>query len=249
MVGTLLMRGMLVGVLAGIFAFAFARVYGEPRIEQAIAFEDQMTHATDAAHDHAVEEVVSRQTQAGLGLFSGLIAYGAALGGLFALVFALLHGRLGPSNPQMLAIAIASAGFVALTFVPGLKYPGNPPAVGDGGTIAQRTILFFGMIAISIVAAAVGIQVARLIRQSAGPGAAWAAGISAYAAIAAAAFLVLPAVNEVPQGFSAELLWQFRMTSLAMHAILWCTLGIAFGLWVKFSSGSDSAGARLWQHR
>ncbi len=40
MTGRLLVRGMLVGLLAGILAFGFAKVFGEPQIDKAIAFED-----------------------------------------------------------------------------------------------------------------------------------------------------------------------------------------------------------------
>ncbi len=41
MVGNLLLRGMLVGVLAGLLAFGFARIFGEPQVDRAIAFESR----------------------------------------------------------------------------------------------------------------------------------------------------------------------------------------------------------------
>ena len=40
---------------------------------------------------------------------------------------------------------------------------------------------------------------------------------------------LLPPINEVPENFSAMVLWRFRTTSLGMHAILWATLGLVFG--------------------
>ena len=80
MVGKLLLRGMLVGVIAGLLAFGFARIFGEPQVERAIAFEAQMSHV----HGEASEpELVGREMQAGLGLFVGVIVYSAAIGGLF----------------------------------------------------------------------------------------------------------------------------------------------------------------------
>ena len=36
----LLIRGLLVGLAAGLLAFAFAKVFGEPQIDKAIAYED-----------------------------------------------------------------------------------------------------------------------------------------------------------------------------------------------------------------
>src|SRR6516162_8457849 len=49
MVGTLLVRGMLVGIVAGLLAFGFAKIFGEPQIDRAIAFEEQMEKAKSEA--------------------------------------------------------------------------------------------------------------------------------------------------------------------------------------------------------
>ena len=39
MVRTFLVRGMLVGIVAGLLSFAFLKVYGEPQVDRAVAFE------------------------------------------------------------------------------------------------------------------------------------------------------------------------------------------------------------------
>jgi hypothetical protein len=82
MVGNLLLRGMLVGVLAGLLAFGFARIFGEPQVDRAIAFEEQLSQAKGELPE---SELVSRETQSGLGLFTGVVIYSAAVGGLFRL--------------------------------------------------------------------------------------------------------------------------------------------------------------------
>ncbi len=85
MVGKLLVRGMLAGIAAGLLTFSFAKLVGEPQVDQAISFEEK----ADAAKGEAPEpELVSRHTQAGLGLLTGVVTFGAAVGGLFALTFA-----------------------------------------------------------------------------------------------------------------------------------------------------------------
>ena len=49
---------------------------------------------TATVHDHGTaEEPVSRDTQRGIGLLTATVVYGAALGGLFAIVFDLVYGR------------------------------------------------------------------------------------------------------------------------------------------------------------
>ena len=97
MMKALLVRGMLAGIAAGLVAFAFAYVFAEPQIEYAIAFEDQMergTHAEPlAAHNAHEEGSVSRNVQSTAGLLVALMMYGAAMGGLLAIVFALAYGR------------------------------------------------------------------------------------------------------------------------------------------------------------
>jgi hypothetical protein len=227
-VGSLLLRGMLVGIVAGLLAFGFARIFGEPPLESAIGFEHHQAHATGAPHQHE-EELVSRTTQAGLGLLTGVVVYGAAAGGLFALAFAFVYGRVGRLGPRATAALLALAVFVAVILVPALKYPANPPAVGDPETIGYRTALFFGMVAISMAALVIAVMLGRRL---AGSMNVWNAGLLAgavFVAIVAAAQYVLPEIDEIPEHFSAGVLWRFRLASLGLQVVLWATLGLLFG--------------------
>ena len=53
MVGVLLLRGMLVGVVAGILCFGFLKIAGEPSVDRAIAFETQLEEAKAHADAHS----------------------------------------------------------------------------------------------------------------------------------------------------------------------------------------------------
>jgi len=57
MVRALLVRGMLVGIVAGLLSFGFLKIYGEPQVAVAIAFETQQDLAKEAA-EHAKGEHV-----------------------------------------------------------------------------------------------------------------------------------------------------------------------------------------------
>lgn len=46
-------------------------------------------------------------------------------------------------SARALSAWLALGAFVALVIVPNIKYPANPPAVGDPETIGTRTGLFF----------------------------------------------------------------------------------------------------------
>ncbi|MEU8151215.1 CbtA family protein [Nonomuraea sp. NPDC048901] len=228
MVRTLLVRGLLLGLLAGLIAGGFAFAFGEPQVDSAIALE-QAHAAQEPGHDHGEEELVSRPGQkAGLFLATGL--YGLAVGGVFALVYAGLRGRVGPRSEGGLALAAAGSAFGAVILVPFVKYPANPPAVGDPETINSRTALYVVMILVGLAAIAIAVATAR--RVTAGPWARWVTAGVAYLVPVVAAWLLLPTVDEVPEGFPATLLWQFRLVSLGTQLVFWTAFGVLFG-WVS----------------
>ncbi len=244
MMRVLLIRGMLVGVLAGLLSFGVARVLGEPQLDRAIAYEEQMTaghagdseaghqHGTTAAtgHDHrAAEESVSRDTQRGIGLLTATAVYGAALGGLFAIVFGVVYGRVGPWDARTTALLLAVAAFLTVYFVPTIKYPANPPAVGIDHTIAYRTQLFFAMIAIAVAAMIVAVMIAKASAATRGAWDATLIGGAVFIGLVIIAGMLMPALDEVPANFPAAVLAEFREASLAIQATLWATLGLVFG--------------------
>lgn len=226
MVGRLLARGMLVGALAGVLASGFAWLFGEPQIDLAIAFEQ---HLHRAAGEALQPELVRRSVQSTIGLLTGLVIYGSALGGIFALVFAYAYARIGRLSARATAGLLALAGFVALVLVPQIKYPANPPAAGEPETIGMRTALYFAMVLLSVIAAFAATSTARQLERRLG---AWNAAVlaaAAYLVAIGACMLVLPAVGEVPADFSATVLWHFRLASLGTQAVLWTALGLTFG--------------------
>jgi len=217
---------MIVGVLSGLLVFIAAHWLGEPQVDRAIAFE---TAADQAKGDAPEPEVVSRRVQKTFGLFTAAVVYGAALGGIFGLVFAYSYGRVGPSRPRSLSAFLACIGFVAIAFVPSLKYPANPPAVGNPDTIGVRTGAFFLMILISIVAAVLSLKLSRFSTRRFGG---WNGGLFAigiFILLVSLCAYALPVINEVPAGFPAEVLWRFRLAAWALQALLWAAIGLLFG--------------------
>ncbi|SAK49648.1 membrane protein [Caballeronia catudaia] len=242
MIRTLLIRGMIAGLVAGLIGSGFARAFGEPSVARAIAFEEQHEHAAahehehehaDAAaahsHSHGDEETVSRDTQAGLGLLTGIAVFGTALGGLFSLVFAFAYGRLGALHARGTSALLALFGFVSVAIVPFIKYPPNPPAVGNPETIGPRTALFFGMVAISLAAAVFAVRLQRRMAARRGGWNATLIAAAAYVAVIVIAQVALPRIDEVPAEFSASLLWNFRLAAIGIQAMIWTTLGLVFG--------------------
>lgn len=225
MVGRLLWRGMLAGLIAACVATLFGYVVAEPQIDRAIAFE--------AAHHVAgmVEEpeLVSRAVQKTAGLLTALTFYGAGVGGLFALAFAYCYGRIGRIGPRALALLLATLAFVVIVLVPAIKYPPTPPAVGQHDTVKLRTAAFFAMIALSLVSAMIAAQVRRALASRLAVIDALAASALCYVVLVGAVASLLPVVDEVPPNFGATLLWNFRIASLGAQGLFWIFTGWLFG--------------------
>ncbi len=244
--GSLLWRGMIVGFVAALLSFALLKTVGEPAVDRAIAFKSAMDEAkAKAVHNAAVAkgetapsveaepELVSRPVQAGIGLFTGVTTYNLAFGGLFALAFAVCFGRIGNYSPRVTAALLALSGFIAIYGVPSLKYPANPPSVGNPDTIGLRTAIYFGMMLLSLISMIVAWNLRNGLVGKLG---AWNATLVAAAVYLVAVVVVafaLPPLNEVPEGFPAVVLWQFRIASLGAQAIMWTVLGLGFGAWVE----------------
>ena len=242
MARTFLIRGMLCGLAAGLLVFVFARIFGEPNVDGAIGFEEQLAHLAGAAHGH--EEIVSRDVQSSWGLFVGVMVYAVALGGLFSLLCAYAWGRMGKLGARASAALLAGAAFVAVYLVPFAKYPANPPSVGNPDTIGARTALYFGMLVIAIVAMIAAGNLGRSLAARWGTWNASIAGGLAFLALVGVAYFLMPTVNEVPDGFPAALLWQFRTVALALQLILWTGLGLLFGWLTERSLAAHRAPIR-----
>lgn len=255
MMRTLLIRGLIAGIIAGIAAALFALVVGEPQVDAAIALEEaaaaQTHHHGDFEHSHqgtpshthadqaepatvpddhhGEEALVSRDVQKFLGMPIAVVAVGTALGGLFALAFAFVYGRFGASSVRAYSAVLAAGAFVAASLVPFLKYPANPPAVGQPGTIVPRTEMFFAFLSISVIAAGIAAYVAMALSERLGRWTGSTLGVVGYAVVVTACGIALPMVDEVPEGFPATVLWDFRIASLGTIAVLWTVLGLTFG--------------------
>lgn len=235
----LLLRGLLAGLIAGLLAGAVAFVAGEPHIESAIALEEAAgatddhghTHrAADAeapqGHSHGEDALVGRAGQKA-GLFLATALAGLALGAIYAAVlhFARRHTAL---SGWSLALATAGFGWLAIEAVPFVKYPANPPAVGDPDTIAQRTWSWLATVVLGVVAVVVAVVVRKALAAQELRTVRVVAPVLTFLVVVTLGYVVLPTIDEVADDFPATLLWEFRVSSLAVQAILWAGLGAVF---------------------
>ncbi len=257
----LILRGLLAGAVGGLLAFVFARIFAEPLVQQAIDYEEgrgEAQHALDRAAGLAVEahehgEVFSRVVQANVGIGVAVVFFGMAMGALFAVAYAICLGRTGRIRPRVLALLVAGGAFAGFYLVPFLKYPANPPAVGNDETIQQRSSLYLLMVACSVLFVVLSVWLGKRLQPRFGN---WNATLIAggvFLAATAAVMLILPSFGELAAnaqfhkadetpgpltaadgtivfpGFDADLLYHFRLYSIGAQLIMWAAIGLVFG--------------------
>ena len=96
----LILRGFGVGALGGLLAFLFARIMAEPMVQKAIDYESGRDAAQDALRKAAGltvapagADIFSRGVQRNVGIGVGMILFGLAMGGLFAVAYILVQRR------------------------------------------------------------------------------------------------------------------------------------------------------------
>jgi hypothetical protein len=260
-VRTLVLRGVGAGALAGLIAFVFARIFAEPVIQAAIDYEgqrDEVQQKLEAAAGIPAgpeeAELFSRALQGNLGIGLGMLLFGAGLGALFAVAFCLSWGRLGRLRPRTLVMLLALAGFVTIYLVPFIKYPANPPAVGNHETIQARSGLYLIMVLGSVIAALLAVWLGRRLTGRLGHWNAALVGVLGFLVVTGLLMAVLPSIGELASdvaqygphatetpreirdshgsillgGFDADSLYQFRLYSIGAALLLWTILGLGF---------------------
>jgi hypothetical protein len=226
----------------------FARIFAEPLIDRAIAYEDGRAAAQDVLDRAAGFQIpaedggdaVSRGVQANLGIGVGMVLFGLTMGALFAVAYTVCLGRTGRIRPRQLSLLVATAGFVVVYLVPFLKYPANPPAVGNDDTVDDRAEYFLLMVVASLLAAVIATAVGQRLRSRFGTWNATLLGLGGYVSVVAVVMLVLRDIAEVPApllapdgtivfpAFPGDVLADFRVYSIGAQVVLWGAIGLVF---------------------
>jgi predicted cobalt transporter CbtA len=216
---------LISGAIAGTILGLINQLLVEPYIDQAIEIEVQNTVASGEPVD--LDELVQyRLWQKGGEIVAGTIL-GTSISALFGIVYVYSRDSLPGSNNKKKGLILAGIMFFVIFLIPALKYPANPPAVGDPETIEYRESLYIGMLVISGFTA---LGVAVLYR-SLGQNRKESRKIivpAIYAVIVAFAFAVLPN-NPDEVAISADLLMNFRIVTTITMGIFWGALGILLG--------------------
>ena len=224
-------RGAVSGAVAGLLTSVAAYFFLEPTLSAAIALEGP----SDG------EGPVSRQTQKLLGMQLGFVFAGLALGLLFAVAYRVLPSR---ADAWQRSLGLAAGGFAALALIPQLRYPANPPGVGDPETIAGRTSGYLLAVMLGVVVVSGAYAALRALRDRGVSAPVRHSAVAGMAVLAVAIGFALLPDNTDPVGAPAELVWQFRIRSIGLLALLYAGLGAFFAFLTLRTSNTAVADDR-----
>jgi hypothetical protein len=239
--GSVLKAAVVAGLIAGAAAAGFHWLLIEPVIDRAIDLEELHSQARGVPEK---EPVIDRPTQR-WGLLLGLLLYGAVWGVLFGQLYYLTQAWLGTSwsiRQRALLLVLVMAWSVSL--FPFVKYPANPPGVGEPETISYRQALYFGFIGLSIVGSVLAVGLYRFLNRLGRLSARgrWGCALCLYVLYATVVYVAMPP-NPDPIGMPGELVWTFRAISLGGLLLFWGALGGLFG-WLSSENPRRALAAR-----
>ena len=219
------------GVIAGLAHGGINLAIVEPYLDEAIGIENQNLFALGEEEDTPdfwVQYEAYRTWQKGGQVLAGVIL-GVSIGALFGIVYSLSRQVLPGSNDVKKALILAGIMWLTIFFIPFLKYPANPPTVGDPETVVLRGILHLSFVAISGFGAFGFYQLSKKFK-----GNKKLISAIAYAVFIGGVFLIMP---ENPDDISApmNLVHGFRTVSVMAVSSFWIVMPIMLGLlWHKF---------------
>ncbi len=232
---TFLAITLLSGAISGIILSFLNLLIVEFFIDQAINLETQKM-VLKGQHIDMAELGNYRVWQKSGSIIAGAV-YGIAFASFLGIIFVYIRKSLPGSNNKRKALVLVGILWVVIFLAVSLKYPANPPAVGDPDTIYYRELLYVGFIIFSGSTALVLALIHKKLRSS------YQNKVLLpiiYAVIMIAAYFMFPP-NPDQVDISTGLIFNFRVASGFTIGIFWITLGIIFGsLWDKFKPYEQS---------
>jgi len=223
------------GATAGTIHGLANLVIVEPYLDEAIGIENQNLFASGEEKDapqFRAEYESYRIWQKGGQVLAGAIL-GTSVGALFGIVYALSRNSLPGKNDYKKTLALAGIMWMTIYFIPFLKYPANPPTVGDTETVVLRAILYLSFIAISGFGAAGFYQIYKKLQTQK------IISFVGYAAFITMVFVLMPP-NPDEVTAPMDLVNGFRAMSVVAVSVFWISVAVILGMfWNKFRPESD----------
>ncbi|PBO84829.1 MAG: hypothetical protein COA77_06980 [Thaumarchaeota archaeon] len=229
-----LVSGALAGTIHGVANLAIV----EPYLDEAIGIENQNLFASGEEEDTPafwVEYDAYRDWQKGGQVLAGAML-GTSMGALFGIVYALSRNVLPKGSDLKKSFTLAGVMWFTIYIIPFLKYPANPPTVGDAETVVLRAILYLVFIAISGFGVVGFYQLYKRLQSKSK-----ILSIVGYAVFIGIVFVLMPA-NPDEVTAPMDLVNGFRAMSVVAVSVFWVSIAIIFGgLWHKLRPDTENS--------
>lgn len=226
---TFIFISLLSGVIAGLILAGVNYYVAEPFIDQAIGIEVDNSIASGEVVDF--DELSTYRVWQKEGTFAAGALLGLTYGAILGIVYVISRKYLPSSDDRKKALILAAIICLSLYVVPFIKYPANPPAVGDPETIGLRDSLYTSyQLASGLIALGVTILMYKLRRIS------YIKYIIPvfYLGLVASIYTIFPA-NPDEITAPMDLVNAFRTVTFGTMVMFYLVLGSTFGImWNKF---------------
>lgn len=234
--GSVLVRAVVAGLAAALVVALFHFAVTEPIIEQAISLEEARDEAEHGGAADAAAPIVSREAQR-IGLFVGFLIFGLTWSVLLGGVSYLAQAWAPPGGLAQRVMLLTLGAYWSISLLPSIKYPANPPGVGDPETIGVRQGLYLACLALGLLGVALGLMAGSRVGSQRGRFMGWVTGVSTVGVFSALVLFGLPPSPDAAT-MPPALIDSFRVLSVAGLTLFWAILGVLFaGLLGRLAPG------------
>ena len=220
----------------------FMNVFNVPVMEWAIELEGAAAAEAPAGEEEEAAGIYATLSSLGaqrVGLVLGLAVLGVIYGAIFTGVFHVVRRALPGWNIWAWAIIGGVLCFWSVSLFTQLKYPLNPPGIGEDGSLLARQGFQFLFILLSAGAVVAGGLAVRYLHEAGWQGSQRLVGYAgtavAYCIVAVVVFSVIPGnPDPIPEWVPDGLVILFRTFSITGHLLLWMIIALGVSGYIRY---------------
>ena len=228
---------LIMGALAGLVAGGYLNVVNVPVMEWSISLEEAAAAASGDVAERGI--VISLGVQR-IGMVAGLVILGVLFGAIFTGLFHLIRRATPGWNMWAWGMLAGILGFWAISLLVQIRYPLNPPGVGEESSLLARQAFQFLFVVISLISVS-GVCIGlKFINESDSKGiqrftSYLAVTVVYLATVVVAAFAFPSNPDPTPDWMPPELVILFRTFSLSGHLLLWAAISLGVVGYLKYN--------------
>ncbi len=242
---------LIMGAIAGLLVGGFVNVFNVPVMEWAIELEGAAAAAEAPAGEEKAGATGFYATLGSLGaqrigLVFGLAVLGVVYGAIFTGFFHVMRRAFPGWNVWAWALIAGAVCFWSISLFTQLKYPLNPPGIGEESSLLARQGFQFLFILLSAVAVVAAGLVVRYIHEAGWEGSqrflGYAGVAAGYFVVAIILFTAIPGSSDAIPGWMPDsLVIMFRTFSIIGHLMLWMIIALGVSGYTRYQDRGISA--------